>query len=80
MTSNGSNEISFVDSRLTIPETEKESNVLVDIGKVHRLLGLRCLQCVMRGLRVIVLICKHIVRIGYKNKNRSETSSRKEDK
>ncbi len=52
-------------------------NVLEDIGKVHRLLGLRCLQCVMRGLRVvvIVLICKHIVRIGYKNENRSETSS-----
>ncbi len=28
---------------------EKESSVLVDIGKVCRLLGLRCLQCVMRG-------------------------------
>ncbi len=82
MTSNGSNEISFVDSRLTIPETNRKSNVLVDIGKVRRLLGLRCLQCVMRGLRVvvIVLICKHIVRIGYKNENRSETSSRKEEK
>ncbi len=50
---------------------EKESNVLADIGKVRRLLGLRCLQCVMRGLWVvvIVLICKHIVRIGYKNEN-----------
>ncbi len=48
---------------------EKESNVLADIGKVCRLLGLRCLQCVMRGLQVvvIVLICKHIVRICYKN-------------
>ncbi len=83
MTSNGSNEISFVDSRLTIPETnKKESNILADIGTVRRLLGLRCLQCVMRGLRVvvIVLICKNIVRIGYKNENRSETSSRKEDK
>ncbi len=83
MTSNGSNEISFVDSRLTIPETNrKKSNVLADIGKVRRLLELRCLQCVMRGLRVvvIVLICKHIVRIGYKNENRSETCSKKEDK
>ncbi len=71
MTSNGSNEISFVDSRLTRFQRpiEKESNVLVDIGKVCRLLGLRCLQCVMRGLRVvvIVLICKNIVRICYKN-------------
>ncbi len=78
MTSNGSNETSFFDSR----PIEKESNVLADIGKVRRLLGLRCLQCVMRGLRVvvIVLICKHIVRIGYKNENRSETSSRKENK
>ncbi len=55
MTSNGSNDISFVDSRLTIP-IEKESNVLADIGKVRRLLGLRCLQCVMRGLRVVVIV------------------------
>ncbi len=57
MTSNGSNEISFVDSRLTIPETnkKKESSVLADIGKVCRLLGLRGLQCVMRGLRVVVI-------------------------
>ncbi len=38
MTSNGSNEISFVDSRLTIPETNrKKSSVLADIGKVHRI-------------------------------------------
>ncbi len=40
----------------------------VDIGKVRRLLGLRCIQCVKRGLRVVVIvgIWKHIVRIGYK--------------
>ncbi len=57
MTSNGSNVISFVDNRLTIPETiEKLSNVLTDIGEVHRLLGLRCLHCVMRGLRVVVIV------------------------
>ncbi len=29
---------------------EKESSVLADIGKVRRLLGLRCLQCVKRDL------------------------------
>ncbi len=57
MTSNGSNEISFVDSRLTIPETiEKENSVLADIGKVRRLLGLCGLQCVMHGLRVVVIV------------------------
>ncbi len=48
---------------------EKESSVLADIGKLRRLLGLRGLQCVMRGLRVVVIVViwKHIVRIGYKN-------------
>ncbi len=47
---------------------EKESSELADIGKVRRLLGLRCLQCVMRGLQVVVIVViwKHIVRIGYK--------------
>ncbi len=48
--------------------TEKESNVLADIGKVHMLLGLHCLECVMHGLWVVVIVViwKHIVRIGYK--------------
>ncbi len=35
---------------------EKESSVLADIGKVRRLLGLRGLQCVMCGLRLVVIV------------------------
>ncbi len=38
---------------------EKESNVLADKGKVRKLLGLCLLQCVMRGLRVVVIVVKY---------------------
>ncbi len=54
-----SNEISFVDSRRTIPEINRKSNVLADKDKVRKLLGLCLLQCVMRGLRVVVIVVKY---------------------